>query len=150
MAKTHEPNGWTRLVNRVFRAITRWGIGAPYRRILSVRGRRSGVVRSTPVDAIEVGRGRWLVAGYGPVSWVGNVRAAGEVALARGGRSESFRAFEAEPADAIPVLREYLRQIRVTRSYFDATTDSSDAAIAAELPRHAVFRLIPMEPVGTA
>jgi hypothetical protein len=33
----------------------------------------------------------------------------------------------------------------VTRPYFDATPDSSDAAIAAELPRHAVFRLIPLE-----
>jgi hypothetical protein len=34
-------------------------------------------------------------------------------------------------------------EIRVTRAYFDATPTSSDEAVAAELSRHAVFRLIP-------
>lgn len=40
------------------------------------------------------------------------------------------------------MLRKYIAEIRVTRLYFDATPNSSDAAVAAELPRHAVFRLI--------
>jgi hypothetical protein len=33
--------------------------------------------------------------------------------------------------------------VRVTRSYFDARPDSPDAYVEAELPRHAVFRLVP-------
>jgi hypothetical protein len=49
---------------------------------------------------------------------------------------------EAGAEDAVPVLRKYIAEIRVTRPYFDATPNSSDEAIAAELPRHAVFRLI--------
>jgi len=36
-----------------------------------------------------------------------------------------------------------MTEIRVTRAYFDATPDSPDGAVAAELPRHPVFRLIP-------
>jgi deazaflavin-dependent oxidoreductase (nitroreductase family) len=100
-AKTYEATHATRLVNRIFHAMTRVGIGASDRRILSVRGRRSGIERSTPVDAIRVEGDRWLVAGYGPVSWVGNVRAAGEVALGRGGRREFSRAVEPEPAEAV-------------------------------------------------
>jgi hypothetical protein len=41
------------------------------------------------------------------------------------------------------VLRKYIAEIRVTRPYFDASPNSSDEAVAAELSRHAVFRLIP-------
>ena len=72
-----------------------------------------------------------------------NTRAAGEVTLSRSGRSETYKVEEAEAEDAIPVLRKYIAEIRVTRPYFDANPDSSDQAVAAELPRHAVFRLIP-------
>ncbi len=36
-----------------------------------------------------------------------------------------------------------MTEVRVTRPYFDAAPDSPDGAIEAELPRHAVFRLIP-------
>jgi hypothetical protein len=95
------------------------------------------------VDVIEAGGQRWLVAGYGPANWVLNTRAAGEVTLSRGGRSETYKVEEAAAEDAVPVLRKYIAEIRVTRPYFDATPNASDEAVAAELPRHAVFRLIP-------
>jgi hypothetical protein len=41
------------------------------------------------------------------------------------------------------VLRAYITEIGVTRPYFDAGPDSSNEAVAAELERHTVFRLIP-------
>jgi hypothetical protein len=41
------------------------------------------------------------------------------------------------------VLRVYIGEIKVTRPYFDAKPDSPDEAFAAELKRHAVFRLAP-------
>jgi hypothetical protein len=34
---------------------------------------------------------RWLVAAYGPGNWVRNARAAGEVTLSRGRRSQTYR-----------------------------------------------------------
>ena len=92
---------------------------------------------------IETGGHRWLVAGYGPANWVLNTRASGEVELSRAGHAETYKVDEAGAEDAIPVLRQYIAEIRVTRPYFDAAPDSPDEAIAAELPRHAVFRLIP-------
>jgi hypothetical protein len=97
------------------------------------------------VDVIEVNGHRWLVAGYGPASWVLSARASGEVTLSRGGQAERYRIAEAGAEDAVPVLRKYIDKIRVTRPYFDATPSSSDAAVAAELPRHPVFRLIPIQ-----
>jgi deazaflavin-dependent oxidoreductase (nitroreductase family) len=141
MAKTYQLNVGARLINSVFRLTTRLRLGAPYRYILTVTGRKTGRLYSTPVDAIELAGDRWLVAAYGPVSWVRNARAAGEVTLSQGGHSEKFRAIEADAQTAIPVLRTYIDQIKVTRPYFDATPDSPDDAIAAELTRHAVFRL---------
>jgi hypothetical protein len=86
-----------------------------------------------------------LVAGYGPANWVLNTRAQGEVTLSRGGRSETYKVEEAGAEDAVPVLRKYITEIRVTRPYFDARANSSDEAVAAELSRHAIFRLIPSE-----
>jgi deazaflavin-dependent oxidoreductase (nitroreductase family) len=123
--------------------MTRLGLGSSYRHILTVPGRRTGRLYSTPVDVIEVAGDRWLVAGYGPASWVRNVRVASAVTLRRGRRSEKFRVDEAAAQTAIPVLRAYIREIKVTRAYFDANSHSPDDSIAAELKRHAVFRLIP-------
>jgi len=143
MAKTYRRHLGTRLINWWFRTLTKLGIGASYRHILTVRGRKTGRLHSTPVDVIEVGEDRWLVAGYGPANWVLNTRASGEITLSRAGRSETYKVEEAGAEEAIPVLRKYIAEIRVTRPYFDATPSSSDEALAAELSRHAVFRLMP-------
>ncbi len=96
---------------------------------------------------MDVGGRRWLVAAYGPGNWVKNARAAGEVTLSRGGRSRTYRVVEAEPSEAVPVLLR-LSDVRVSRPYFDATPDSPDEALLAELPRHPVFALVPPEPNG--
>jgi hypothetical protein len=47
------------------------------------------------------------------------------------------------PEAAVPVLRRYIDEIRVTRAYFEANPASTDEEIAAELPKHPVFRLGP-------
>jgi deazaflavin-dependent oxidoreductase (nitroreductase family) len=141
MAKTYRLNVGARLINSIFRLMTRLGVGASYRYILTVPGRKTGRIYSTPVDVIEVGGDRWLVAGYGPASWVQNARAAGTVTLSRGRRSERFTVAEADAQTAIPVLRAYIAKIKVTRAYFDANPDSPDEIVAAEQKRHAVFRL---------
>jgi deazaflavin-dependent oxidoreductase (nitroreductase family) len=143
MAKTYRRHLGTRVINWWFGALTKLGLGASYRQILTVPGRKTGRPHSTPVDVIEVGGERWLVAGYGPANWVLNTRTHGEVTLRRGGHSEIYKVEEVGAGDAIPVLRKYIGEIRVTRPYFDATPNSSDEAVAAELSRHGVFRLIP-------
>jgi deazaflavin-dependent oxidoreductase (nitroreductase family) len=113
--KTYKRSLASRLINWWFRTLTQLGLGAPYRQILTVPGRKTGRPHSTPVDAIEVGGHRWLVAGYGPANWVLNTRAHGEVTLRRGGHSETFKVEEVGAEDAIPVLRKYIDEIRVAR-----------------------------------
>jgi deazaflavin-dependent oxidoreductase (nitroreductase family) len=143
MAKTYRVSRATRLINSLFQALTRLGLGASYRYVLTVSGRKTGRRYTTPVDVLEVDGERWLVAGYGPASWVANARAAGEVMLSRGRHSQRFKVEEAGPTAAVPVLRRYITEIRVTRPYFDADPSSTDEEVAAELPRHPVFRLVP-------
>lgn len=142
MAKTYRLGMGTRSVNLVFRTMTRLGLGKGYRHVLTVRGRKTGEPYSIPVDVMRNGDQRWLVAAYGVTNWVHNARAAGEVQLARGRYRETFHVTELGPEDSVPVLRQYLREVPVTRAYFDVTLDSTDEQFAAETAHHPVFRLI--------
>ncbi|MFE0174612.1 nitroreductase/quinone reductase family protein [Streptomyces sp. NPDC059002] len=144
MAKTYRLNAGTRMINRVFHTMTRFGIGKAYRHNLTVRGRKSGRLYVTPVDVMTSGGERWVVAAYGVSNWVRNARAAGEIGLSRGGRSESVRVVELGPEESAPVLRQYWREVPVTRPYFDVTGASTDEEFAAEAARHPVFRLEPV------
>jgi deazaflavin-dependent oxidoreductase (nitroreductase family) len=118
------------------------GLDASYRFMLAVRGRKTGRAYSVPVDVMEVDGDTYLVAGYGVTKWVHNVRAVGEVTRSRRGRSQKFGVEEAGTQKAVPVLRKYMGEVRATSPYFDAGPEAPDEAIAAELPRHPVFRLI--------
>ena len=149
MAKSYRVGPATRAINAVFRGLTRLGIGASYRWILTVPGRKTGRMHSTPVDVMEVDGARWLVAPYGPTNWVLNARAAGRVTLRRGNRSEVYDVREAIASEAVPVLRTYMTEVRITRPYFDAGPDAPDSAVAAELLRHPTFRLTPVAALRT-
>ena len=72
---------------------------------LAVRGRKSGRWRSVPVNVLEVGGRRYLVAPRGETEWVRNLRAAGEGELRGRGGVERFRATEV-PDDQKPPLIE--------------------------------------------
>src|SRR5436190_500135 len=115
--------------------------------LLTVRGRKSGQPHTVLVLLVEQDRERWLVAPYGIVQWVRNIRAAGTATLTRGRRSEAISVTELEAKEAAPVLKQYLL-LPVSagvRSYFDATKDSPLEAFEREAARHPVFRITPME-----
>lgn len=130
-----------RLVNAFLAGLTRCGLGADHRHSFSVAGRKSGVVRSNPVDVMDVDGSRWLVAPYGEVHWVKNVRAAGTVQLSRREQTASYRAEEVGAAEAAPVIRRYVESVPITRGYWEATPTSTDAELVGEVATHPVFRL---------
>lgn len=141
MTRTYRLDVGQRLANRWFTFLTKYGLGARYRHILTVAGRTSGLPRSTPVDVMTLDGVRWLVAPYGVTNWVRNVRAAGRVSLRRGRSNERLRAEEVDAAAAVAPIRLYIRTVRVTRSYWEVGPDSSDTQIAAVVGDHPVFRL---------
>ncbi len=136
---------WRRALNALVRPLARLGLTGPRTYVLTVAGRTTGKLWSTPVSIVDEGGDRWLVAPYGDRNWVKNARAAGWVELQRGRRRTRLAVEELEPGEAVPVLREYYRRGRVTRPFFDVDLDSPPEAWLGEAPRHPVFRLVPAE-----
>jgi deazaflavin-dependent oxidoreductase (nitroreductase family) len=134
-----------RAINLLVRPLARLGLTGPRTHLLTVPGRTTGKLWSTPVSIVRSGAERWLVAPYGDRNWVKNARAAGWVELRRGRRSERLAVEELPAEEAVPVLREYYRQGRVTRPFFEASLDSTPEEWLAEAPRHPVFRLLPAQ-----
>ncbi len=114
----------------------------PHTYVMTTIGRKTGTPRTLPVTLVEEDDRKWLVAPYGPVSWVLNARAAGRVTLRRGNQEGSYAIRELPPADAGPVLKKYVAIAGATRSYFTATKDSPAAEFVAEAAAHPVFELI--------
>ena len=136
-----------RVGDAVTRPLVRLGV-VPWTYLLTARGRRTGLPRTVPVTVLEQDGRRFLVAPYGPVSWVLNARAAGRVTLERAGRRVEYTVREVPPVEAGPVLRRYVARARVTRPYFRAAPHAPVEAFVAEADRHPVFELIPVADGG--
>ncbi len=120
--------------------------------LLTVRGRSSGRLRTTPVVPVVDGDRRWVVSPFGEVEWVRNARVAGRIELGRGDARAEYIARELDASEATPVLRAYLSMPseRFVRRDFDVTATSDDAALAAEAPRHPVFALVDVDSARAA
>ncbi len=146
MGKTIKPyrrSPWRRGLNAVVRPLARLGLTGPRTHLLTVPGRTTGRLWSTPVSIVRHDGERWLVAPYGDRNWVKNARVAGWVELRRGRRRERLRVDEISPDQAVPILQRYFELSRVTRPFFDVDRASSAEDWLAEAPRHPVFRLRP-------
>ncbi|MEU8492342.1 nitroreductase family deazaflavin-dependent oxidoreductase [Pseudonocardia alni] len=133
-----------RVMNPLVAGLTRLGLPLAGSAVLGVRGRRSGEVRTTPVNPLRHDGARYLVAARGETQWVRNLRVAGEAELTVGRRTERVAATElTEPAAVVPVLREYLRRWAwEVGTFFDGVdASSSDAELAAVAHRHPIFVL---------
>lgn len=79
---------WLKPSNRVVVALQRLGVVIGTMRLLSVPGRKSGKLRTTPISLLTVDGRRYVCTGL-ETDWVKNARAAGwGYSLAAGGPSE--------------------------------------------------------------
>ena len=76
--------------------------------LITIRGRKSGLPRTTPVAIIEVSGRRWVWAPWGEVDWVRNLRAAGRATLTLRRRSEDVRATELDATQRVAFFRDVL------------------------------------------
>jgi hypothetical protein len=79
---------WLELANPVIVALQRRGVVIGTMRLLSVPGRKSGKLRTTPVSPLMVEGERYIIAGLEEADWVKNARVAGWGVLARGREQE--------------------------------------------------------------
>ena len=141
MAREFQMNTARRLGNAMISRLVTLGVGPKDTYLLTVRGRTTGLPRTTPVLVLSRAGARWLVAPYGDVAWARNARAAGKVTLRKGGSEETVGVAEASPAEAGPVLKDYVQKVKLVRPYFDVAPEAPEADFAAEASRHPVFRI---------
>lgn len=114
--------------------------------LLTVRGRKSGTMRTTPVALVEIDGRRWVIGTFGNTNWVRNLREAGEGTIAVGKRVSHVSARELTRDEAAAflsgTLMPYVAKIRIGKLLLrllgagDIVADPRGAAAS-----HPVFEL---------
>lgn len=131
-----------------FNVVAKWftarGISVMGSRVLAIRGRKSGEVRTTVVNLFTHEGDRYLLAPRGNTQWVRNLRAAGGGELRLGHRAEPFTTVELPDDVKTPLIRIYLRKWAwETGAFFDGLkAESPDTDIEAAASGFPVFRIV--------
>lgn len=140
--RDYRPGRGRHVENTIMSALVRGGL-IPRSYLLTTLGRKTGRPRTNPVVPVEHGGRWWLVAPYGPVSWVHNARATGQISLTRRRDTRDYTIREIPPEEAGPILKRYISIAPATRPYFQANKNSPVKDFGAEADRHPVFELMP-------
>ena len=138
------------LFNPIARRLLAAGIPMGPNVLVTIRGRKSGVPRTTPLTIVEFAGKRWLLAPFGDVNWVRNLRAAGRATITVGRRSEEVTAVELGSTETVVFFRDVLGP-RVQRSRAGAWIVRYLDQIDLDHPEEAamgrpVFELSPLQP----
>ncbi len=99
---------WIGLVNAVAKFLSAAGVPMGFNGLVTIRGRKSGLPRTTPVAIIEVSGRRWVWAPWGEVQWVRNLRATGCATVTVRRRKEEVSATELDPTQRVGFFRDIL------------------------------------------
>jgi deazaflavin-dependent oxidoreductase (nitroreductase family) len=143
---------WLKPANRVLIGLHRmgWALGNTIW-VLSVPGRKSGRLRTTPVSLLRVEGQRYVVGGMATADWVRNARAAGWGVLAHGRHRERVALVELPLEDRTPILRAFPRAMPGGLPFFQRLYGlpkdpaALPEAFAALAPQCTVFRIDPVE-----
>src|SRR5262245_46594903 len=103
------PPGWIfALANPITKLLLAACVPLGFNGLITIRGRKSGLPRTTPVAIIEVSGRRWVWAPWGAVHWVRNLRAAGRATIAVRRREEEVIATELDAAERVGFFRDVL------------------------------------------
>lgn len=150
--KTHGVPFFIHLFNPIVRSLHRVGVPMGPTILLTVRGRKTGQLHTTPVGLFEGGGRRYVFATFGEVDWVRNLRSAGEATITRGRHSETVVAAELTPEEAESVLQEVLKPYLASRMRssflrmgYDLGPDPTKADFAELALHHPGFELREIE-----
>lgn len=102
---------WLRPANRFVMALQRLNVPTGTIHVLTVPGRKSGTMRSTPVSTLTVAGTRYVVGGMADADWVRNVRAAGWGILAYRRTRERVTLVELPVRERAAILHEFPRLV---------------------------------------
>ena len=145
---THSLPRWVPYFNLIARPILAAGVPLGPDVLITVRGRRTGLPRTTPLTLCHHAGRRGLISPFGETHWVRNLRAAGQATIRLGSRSEEMKAIELEPAEAAEFIRHVVApQARRSRfgNWFVRNVDRIDIDDPVEAAKgRPVFELFPM------
>jgi deazaflavin-dependent oxidoreductase (nitroreductase family) len=96
------------LFNPIARLLLAARVPLGFNGLITIRGRTSGLPRTTPVAIIDVSGRRWIWAPWGEVNWVRNLRVAGQATITVRGRREEVRATELDQPQRVGFFRDVL------------------------------------------
>jgi deazaflavin-dependent oxidoreductase (nitroreductase family) len=139
----HKPDWFTRNVfNPLVAGLNKLGLGIQGSQTLAVRGRKSGEMRTNPVNPFELDGQTYLLAPRGTTQWVRNLRAAGEGELRSGRKARPFHATEVPDSEKLPLMRLYMDKWSwEVKGFLGIDADAPDEEIERILPDHPAFRL---------
>jgi deazaflavin-dependent oxidoreductase (nitroreductase family) len=133
------------LINPIARVLLAAGMPMGFNGLITIKGRTSGLPRTTPVAIIEASGKRWVWSPWGEVHWVRNLRAAGHATISVRGRKEEVGATELDATQRVEFFRDVLgpvargiplgvRFIRIVDGVdLDHPVDAADGRIVFEL-----------------
>ena len=140
MPKKYELKRSQKLGNRIVAFQAKRGKGSAWK--LTTTGRKSGERRSVMVSPITVDGSEYLVAPYGPVSWVLNLRASDRATLTHGSTTSRVRAVEVAGEEAGKVLTKYYHEhTKYVADYFDLAANPTIVDFTRIAHLHPVFRI---------
>lgn len=133
---------WLKPANRLIILLNRLGLSIGTMHILSIPGRKTGKMRSTPVSVLRVNGQRYILTAL-ETGWVKNARAAGWGWLSYGRKKERVVLIELPVEERPPILREFPVQVPGGVFMFKRLLDlpADPEAFAQAAPRCPVFRL---------
>jgi deazaflavin-dependent oxidoreductase (nitroreductase family) len=131
------------VVNPLVKGVHRLGIGVQGSQTLAIRGRKSGEIRTNPVNPFELDGHTYLLSPRGNTQWVRNLRAAGgEGELRRGRKARHFHAEEVPDSEKLPLMRLYMDKWSwEVKGFLGIDADATDEEIERILPDHPAFML---------
>jgi deazaflavin-dependent oxidoreductase (nitroreductase family) len=134
--------------NPIAKALLAAGVPLGANGLITVRGRKSGLPRTTPVAIIAVAGRRWVWCPWGDVQWVRNLRAAGRATITVRRRQDEVVATELDQAARVAFFRDTLGPLARSMPggvWFIRTVDGVDLKRPVEAAEgRRVFELSPL------
>jgi deazaflavin-dependent oxidoreductase (nitroreductase family) len=137
------PSLSARIVNRLYGLITTVGFGLPNSYVLQISGRKTGRVRSVPINVLSYNGKLFLVATRGHTHWSRNALATRFVTLKRGRLRTEFRLRVVLDAEKPKILKAYVNRFhRMAGRFFPVSASAPSSAFAPIAARYPVFELV--------
>jgi deazaflavin-dependent oxidoreductase (nitroreductase family) len=105
---------WVTIFTPISRSVLGTRVPMGFNGLITIRGRKTGLPRTTPIAIIQVTGRRWVWSPWGDVNWVRNLREAGDAQITFRGRKEDVRATELDRTQRIAFFRDTLGPVART------------------------------------